>query len=92
MFLREAREISISKAWQHLHAKYKYETGKGTLWNYVMFFYARRVKESGYMCKIVEDMLIFKINFAVWSEVERKESIRNIVFPYNNWVIMYKSL
>lgn len=63
MFLREAREIFLSKAWHHLHAKYKYETGKGTLWNYVMFFYARRVKEPGYgyMCKIVEDMLIFKI-------------------------------
>lgn len=34
--LRETWEMSLSKARHDLHAKYKYETGKGTLRNYVM--------------------------------------------------------
>lgn len=36
--------------------------------------YARRVEEHGYTYRVVEDMLIFKINFAVGSKVERKEN------------------
>lgn len=35
--------------------------------------YARRVEEHEYGCRIVEDMLIYKINFAVGSRVERNK-------------------